>query len=736
MFRRTCTLLTSVALAVAMLAAPASADPATYEQADEYPDAPSADVEAAPAPLVEAGAQEDANWVPFLGNHELWCTNGNPGYAGCAGHHGYPAIDIGMPVGTNIYASGPGTIRTAGSAGDARGTYIEIQHTDGVRSRYYHLSAELVNVGQLVERGTLIGRSGMTGQTTSPHLHYEERTSGGTLKDPGVMFGIVNGQLVAYPDVSGHTSWWDTPYGTRIRNRDFAVDNTSLYWGGPGVATGDLNGDGFDDVVTGIPGEDSRRPDEGPNTLDSGAAFVLYGGETGVTNAGADRIFQGYNQIPGTMENNEVFGAAVAVGDFDGDEFDDVAVGAPAATVDGHRGAGEVVVLYGSAEGLLPATAVLLEGLARENADLFGASLVTGDFDGDGDDELVVGAPGEAIAGRPVAGAVTVFDGSPDGLGPTPREIAAHTADVAGSPEAGDRLGVSVAAGDVNGDDRDDLAVGIPGEDTPGIGAGPTPDAGAVLVLLGRPTGLRGAGSVELAADTPVVAGDGRPMDQLGTTVAVGDVHGDGFADVAVGAIGRDVGGALDAGVVLVLKGSEAGVRPAGSRQITADTEGVAGVAQAGDRLASGLALGDLDGDGAADLLAGIAGQRIDGATRAGAVLVVHGGEAGLSGVGSQQLHAGTPTTGLVDKAEEADVLGASVAIGDLDANSFGDLVIGVPGEDLPGAVDGGSLTLVLGADPGLRVATSKLFHGGNSGPMSRAERGDRWGGLYPIYLR
>ena len=58
------------------------------------------------------------------------------------------------------------------------------------------------------------------------------------------MFGIVDGRLVAYPNVSGHTSWWDTPYGTRIRNESFAVDNTSLYWGGPGVATGDLNGDG------------------------------------------------------------------------------------------------------------------------------------------------------------------------------------------------------------------------------------------------------------------------------------------------------------------------------------------------------------------------------------------------------------------------------------------------------------------------------------------------------------
>src|SRR5215213_3125057 len=202
--RRTRPLLALALGVVSLLASPATAAPAPgagpYEHAEEYPDAPTG-TESAPA--TEAGQDEDANWVPFLGNHELWCTDSNPGYSGCAGHHGYPALDIGMPVGTKVYASGPGTVRAAGSAGDARGTYVEIQHPDGVRSRYYHLSSERVNVGQVVERGTWIANSGMTGRTTAPHLHYEERTAGGDLKDPGVMFGIVDGRLVAYPDSTG-----------------------------------------------------------------------------------------------------------------------------------------------------------------------------------------------------------------------------------------------------------------------------------------------------------------------------------------------------------------------------------------------------------------------------------------------------------------------------------------------------------------------------------------------------
>jgi hypothetical protein len=229
--------------------------------------------------------------------------------------------------------------------------------------------------------------------------------------------------------------------------------------------------------------------------------------------------------------------------------------------------------------------------------------------------------------------------------------------------------------------------------------------------------------------DTARVVGDGKRGDQLGVSVAVGDLDGDPHADVAAGIVGKDVGPKADAGSLLVLRGSATGVTNRGSRHLHEDGPGVAGVAQVGDRLGSGVAIGDVDGDAIGDLVAGLAGQDVGAATAAGAVLVLPGASGGVTGAGSRELNSGGAGTGLADIAETGDVLGAAIAVGELDGDDQLDLVLGAPGEDVPGARDGGAVVLVT-------ATASAAFHGDTPGVVGDAERRDRWGGLFPIYLR
>src|SRR5690606_1031645 len=152
----------------------------------------------------------------------VWCTMSNPGWGGCAGHHGTPAIDIGMPVGTPVLAAGPGVVHAV-EVDDvgASGRFVAIAHADGTYSRYLHLSRVDVVVGQSVRRGKQVGLSGSSGRSTSPHLHDDEQRPYGTRIDPGPMYGLVGGALVTYPGSWGHSTWWTVPFNSTIRNDGF-----------------------------------------------------------------------------------------------------------------------------------------------------------------------------------------------------------------------------------------------------------------------------------------------------------------------------------------------------------------------------------------------------------------------------------------------------------------------------------------------------------------------------------
>jgi hypothetical protein len=204
-------------------------------------------------------------------------------------------------------------------------------------------------------------------------------------------------------------------------------------------------------------------------------------------------------------------------------------------------------------------------------------SVTAGDFDGDGFADVAAGQTPDA---GHLGGQVTVFKGAATNVSLDAGAFYAvdqDTPSVPGAGEAGDAFGASIAAGDVNGDGKADLAIGAPTEDV-----GTVADAGAAFVLLGSATGLAGAGSQAITQNTAGVPGGAEKGDKLGTQVTLLDDNKDGKADLTAGAPAENGGD----GMISWLKGIATGVTGTGSLGIGSGTFGVTGKkAEIGRRL-------------------------------------------------------------------------------------------------------------------------------------------------------
>jgi hypothetical protein len=222
----------------------------------------------------------------------------------------------------------------------------------------------------------------------------------------------------------------------------------------------------------------------------------------------------------------------------------------------------------------------LVQGVAgvpntAEDDDRFGSSLASGDFNGDGYGDLGIAAVREDWGSVIDAGAVVVLLGSVDGLTADGSQIWVDSA-----YEEGDRYGVGLAAGDLDGNGYDELVVGIPGKEV-----GAVADGGALEILHGGPNGLyRPAAADVWHQDSTDVLDIAESSDGFGATLAIGDFDDDAFPDLAVGVIGEDVAGISNAGAVQILYGSEAGVTAAGNQLWHQDSPGVDGSAEQDDR--------------------------------------------------------------------------------------------------------------------------------------------------------
>jgi FG-GAP repeat len=413
--------------------------------------------------------------------------------------------------------------------------------------------------------------------------------------------------------------------------------------------------------------------------------------------------------------------------DFNNDGFADLAVGAPGESVGGIIGAGAVNVLYGGAAGLTGTGSDTFTqntsgvGSAAEEFDGFGDALVPGDFNNDGFADLAVGAPGESVGGIIGAGAVNVLYGGAAGLtGSGSQLFTQDTPGVGSIAEADDSFGDTLTAGDFNTDGFADLAIGAPFESI-----GSIPEAGAVNVLYGGAAGLTGSGSQLFTQDTPGVGSIAEVDDSFGFALAAGDFDNDGFADLAVG-VPFESTSVFEVGAVNVLYGTAAGLTGSGSQTFTQNSPGVGSIVEEFDGFGFALTVGDFDNDGFADLAVGVPFESIGSIIGAGAVNVLYGTAAGLTGAGSQTFTQNTPGVG--STAEVGDAFGFALTAGDFDNDGFADLVIGAPFESIGSIPEAGAVNVLYGTPTGLTGSSSQTFTQNSSGVGSTAEAGDLFG--------
>jgi hypothetical protein len=366
---------------------------------------------------------------------------------------------------------------------------------------------------------------------------------------------------------------------------------------------------------------------------------------------------------------------ALATSDYNRDGVSDLAAGVPRANT--------VKVVPGGVDGPVPAAKVSLTqnspGVpgATETGDAFGASTAWGDVNGDGYADLAIGAPGEDDTSGTDRGSVTVMYG--------PALDTGFSYSTSGVTAAGAKLGSTVAVGDFNGDGKADVF-------SAGTGRG-----GTWNVRLG--SGKYAYGTLTSATGSVAY------LD-----AATGDFNRDGYADVALNY--RDTGGI---GRVVRFAGSATGLTKAGVISV---------------RGGRSLAAGDVNGNGYDDIVIGQPYASESGGKSGGQVTMLPGTSTGFTTTGMSVIHQ---DTAYVPGGNELDdAFGASVSVGDHNADGYADVLVGVPNEDLTrdGAnrSDAGDAVLLKGTSTGLTGSGSIGVSQDTSGVPGATETGDHFG--------
>ena len=481
----------------------------------------------------------------------------------------------------------------------------------------------------------------------------------------------------------------ETGFSSNTTTADITSGNNDAALAATGV-TGDFNGDGFDDKAIGASGEEFGSS----NT--TGAVHVIYGSSGGLSATAviADQMWtQDSAGIEGIAEDWDYFGVTLSSGDYNGDGFDDLSIGVYGEDIDLAvasienfdvsinsaviaKDTGVVQVIYGSPAGL-SATAVLpdqvwIQGFAdiadfSENYDGFGTRLSSGDYNGDGHDDLAIGAQYEETGSLDNTGGVHVIYGSSGGLSATAviadQRWTQDSTDIEDAVEASDEFGSSLSSGDYNGDGSDDLAIGA-AQETIGTSFG----TGAVNVIYGSSGGLSATAVIAdqmWTQNSTDIDGVAETKEYFSNSLSSGDYNGDGRDDLAVGTPAEDVGTVIDAGAVNVIYGSSGGLSATAviaDQMWTQNSTDIEDVVESIDWFGDSLSSADYNGDGRDDLAIAATLEDVGTVIDAGAVNVIYGSSGGLSAtavIADQLWTQDSPD--IEDVAEFLDYFGGSL---------------------------------------------------------------------------
>ncbi|MFD5515819.1 FG-GAP-like repeat-containing protein [Streptomyces sp. NPDC127066] len=407
----------------------------------------------------------------------------------------------------------------------------------------------------------------------------------------------------------------------------------------------DFNGDGYADLAVAAPYGMAG------GYASSGYVSVVYGSSKGLDTKHRQLISQDAPGIPDDSESLDFFGWGLSFGDLDGDGYADLVVGAFGEDVGNAQEVGTLTVVWGGKAGLSGGTVVATGSMFDQ---VRPRHATVGDFNGDGhldvasDNRLLTGpftrTAGAASTGNLVLDTDDVLDnphevddvaaGDVDHDGVTDLVALIHTPDEEG-PGVGYRVeylhgtrqglsapveltraddtwvpgGSSLGVGDVNKDGYADLVIGRPfgsrGEDS----VEPARLGGQVGVVYGSAKGPDVSRTTVINQNTAGVPGVSEKGDRFGSGVSAGDVDGDGYADVAVGAPGEAIGTVASAGAVAVLRGGASGLTGKGAVSFSQNTTGVPGTAEKNDLFGGYTTLTDVNRDGRAELYVSAHGE-------------------------------------------------------------------------------------------------------------------------------